>query len=71
MPYLNSMYVRQHLPYGPPTSTSLGGTIHVVVVDPGVGTSRRALVIRSRNYYFVGPDNGVLMMLPVMMVSLR
>jgi len=38
------------------------GTIHVVVVDPGVGTSRRALVIKTRNYYFVGPDNGVLMM---------
>lgn len=38
------------------------GTIHVVVVDPGVGTSRRALAIRTRNYYFVGPDNGVLMM---------
>lgn len=40
-----------------------GGTIHVVVVDPGgVGTSRRAIVIKTRNYYFVGPDNGVLMM---------
>ncbi len=38
------------------------GTIHVVVVDPGVGTSRRAIVIKTRNYYFVGPDNGVLMM---------
>ncbi|MCG2895706.1 MAG: S-adenosyl-l-methionine hydroxide adenosyltransferase family protein [Vulcanisaeta sp.] len=38
------------------------GTIHVVVVDPGVGTSRRALAIKTRNYYFVGPDNGVLMM---------
>jgi S-adenosylmethionine hydrolase len=38
------------------------GTIHVVVVDPGVGTSRRAIAIKTRNYYFVGPDNGVLMM---------
>jgi len=38
------------------------GTVHVVVVDPGVGTSRRALAIRSRNYYFIGPDNGVLTM---------
>ncbi len=38
-------------------------TIHVVVVDPGgVGTSRRAIAIKTRNYYFVGPDNGVLMM---------
>mgnify|MGYP001770696327 FL=1 len=38
------------------------GTVHVVVVDPGVGTSRRAIAIKTRNYYFVGPDNGVLMM---------
>ncbi len=38
------------------------GTVHVVVVDPGVGTKRRAIVVESKNYYFVGPDNGVLMM---------
>lgn len=38
------------------------GTIHVVVVDPGVGTLRRAIAVKTRNYYFVGPDNGVLMM---------
>lgn len=37
------------------------GTVFVVVVDPGVGSSRRALAIASRNYYFVGPDNGVLL----------
>lgn len=37
------------------------GTIHVVVVDPGVGTPRRRLVIKGRRGYFVGPDNGVLM----------
>ncbi len=36
------------------------GSIHVVVVDPGVGTGRRALIIKTRNYLFVGPDNGVL-----------
>ncbi len=36
------------------------GTIHVAVVDPGVGTRRRALVLRTSNYFFVGPDNGVL-----------
>ncbi len=35
-------------------------TIHVVVVDPGVGTERRPIIIKSKNYYFVGPDNGVL-----------
>ncbi len=34
-------------------------SIFLVVVDPGVGTSRRAIVIRSRHYYFVAPDNGV------------
>ena len=36
------------------------GSIHLVVVDPGVGTRRRALVVRARHQYFVGPDNGVL-----------
>jgi S-adenosyl-L-methionine hydrolase (adenosine-forming) len=35
-------------------------TIHVVVVDPGVGTSRRPLLVTSENQYFVAPDNGVL-----------
>jgi len=36
------------------------GTIHVVVVDPGVGSSRKAIVARTENFSFVGPDNGVL-----------
>lgn len=35
------------------------GTIHVVVVDPGVGTERRSLAARFGPHYFVGPDNGV------------
>ena len=35
-------------------------TIHVVVVDPGVGSERKALVFKTKNYYFIGPDNGVL-----------
>jgi len=35
-------------------------TIHVVVVDPGVGTERKPIVIKSKNYFFIGPDNGVL-----------
>jgi S-adenosyl-L-methionine hydrolase (adenosine-forming) len=34
-------------------------TIHLVVVDPGVGSSRRPLVARSQGQIFVGPDNGV------------
>lgn len=36
------------------------GTIHLAVVDPGVGTSRRNVYVKSRDYQFVGPDNGVL-----------
>ncbi len=35
-------------------------TIHLVVVDPGVGTARRPLLARSMYYKFVAPDNGVL-----------
>ncbi|MCS7200054.1 MAG: SAM-dependent chlorinase/fluorinase [Caldimicrobium sp.] len=35
------------------------GTIFLVIIDPGVGTERKALVIRTEDYYFIGPDNGV------------
>jgi len=35
-------------------------TIHVAVVDPGVGSRRRAIAVRTARYVFVGPDNGVL-----------
>jgi len=35
-------------------------TIHVVVVDPGVGTERRPLLVSAQNQYFIAPDNGVL-----------
>jgi S-adenosylmethionine hydrolase len=35
------------------------GTIHVAVVDPGVGTARRAIAIGSDRAYWVGPDNGI------------
>ena len=35
-------------------------TIHVVVVDPGVGTERRPLIVSGQNQYFLAPDNGVL-----------
>jgi len=34
------------------------GTVHVAVVDPGVGTARRALALAASGHYFVGPDNG-------------
>lgn len=36
------------------------GTIHVAVVDPGVGTERRPILVEAENGFFVGPDNGVL-----------
>lgn len=36
------------------------GSIHVVVVDPGVGSTRRALVVQTDRGFFLGPDNGVL-----------
>lgn len=36
------------------------GTTHLLVVDPGVGTERRALAARSRGHAFVAPDNGLL-----------
>jgi S-adenosyl-L-methionine hydrolase (adenosine-forming) len=38
------------------------GTIHMVVVDPGVGTTRRPIIASSDGYHFVAPDNGVLSM---------
>jgi S-adenosylmethionine hydrolase len=36
------------------------GTVHVVVVDPGVGSPRAAIAVASEGRYLVGPDNGVL-----------
>ena len=45
--------LRSAYPFFPP------GTIHLVVVDPGVGSTRKAIIIESERYRFVGPDNGV------------
>ncbi len=36
------------------------GTVHLVVVDPGVGTARRPILVTSDRHHFVAPDNGVL-----------
>jgi S-adenosylmethionine hydrolase len=36
------------------------GTVHVAVVDPGVGSARRPLIARSEHYFFLAPDNGLL-----------
>lgn len=49
-----ALLLRSAAPYFPP------GTIHVAVVDPSVGSSRRALAVETRQAYFVGPDNGLL-----------
>jgi len=49
-----ALTVRHAVGYFPP------GTIHVVVVDPGVGTERRPLLIQLEDYCLIGPDNGVL-----------
>ena len=40
-------------PFFPP------GTVHLAVVDPGVGTERRALALAAGGWQFVGPDNGL------------
>ena len=36
------------------------GTIHVAVVDPGVGSERRPIIVSANDQFFVGPDNGLL-----------
>ncbi len=36
------------------------GAIHVVVVDPGVGSKRKILCLKTKDYFFLAPDNGVL-----------
>ena len=46
--------IAQSYRYFPPN------TIHVVVVDPGVGSARRPLLVSADRYYFIAPDNGVL-----------
>lgn len=37
-----------------------GGSVHFAVVDPGVGTARRALAVSADGHFFVAPDNGLL-----------
>jgi hypothetical protein len=37
-------------------------TIHVAVVDPGVGTKRRPIIVETHRFFYVGPDNGILML---------
>lgn len=40
------------------------GTVHLVVVDPGVGTDRAAIALEAEGRFFVGPDNGVFTFIP-------
>jgi S-adenosylmethionine hydrolase len=49
-----AFWLRELLPYFPPS-------VHLVVVDPGVGTDRAALAVRAGGHALVGPDNGVLL----------
>ncbi|MBW2117831.1 MAG: SAM-dependent chlorinase/fluorinase, partial [Deltaproteobacteria bacterium] len=35
------------------------GTVHMAVVDPGVGSERRLILLETEEYFFVGPDNGI------------
>jgi len=49
-----ALFVRAALPRFP------SGTVHLVVVDPGVGSARRALIVKKRDMTLVGPDNCVL-----------
>lgn len=39
------------------------GTVHLLVIDPGVGTSRKILALQADDHFFVGPDNGVFTLL--------
>ncbi len=48
-----AFWLERSYPYAP------RGTVHLAVVDPGVGTSRRALLLEADGHFFVGPDNGL------------
>lgn len=52
-PLEGSLILSQACPLYPP------GTIHLAIVDPGVGGLRKPVLVRSRGYWFVGPDNGL------------
>ena len=52
-----ALLLGRSVPYFP------AGTVHVAVVDPGVGTARRGIASQLGRQYFVGPDNGLLTLL--------
>jgi len=51
--FVAAMFLQESRKFFPP------GTIFLVVVDPGVGSERRGIIVRAFNQYFVGPDNGI------------
>jgi hypothetical protein len=52
--YAGAYAIDQAAPFFPP------GAVHVVVVDPGVGTDRKPLLVEFQEQFFIAPDNGVL-----------
>ncbi len=55
--YEASQVIGMSYKYFPPT------TIHIVIVDPGVGGARRPVLVITENHYFIGPDNGLFTMI--------
>ena len=53
---MGSFVLASAAPYFPPK------TVHVAVVDPGVGTKRRSIIVETKRGFYVGPDNGLLML---------
>jgi S-adenosyl-L-methionine hydrolase (adenosine-forming) len=49
-----AFFMGQACPYFP------AGTIHLAMVDPGVGTDRRGIILKTKDAFFVAPDNGIL-----------
>lgn len=49
-----ALILRSAVPFFPP------GTIHVAIVDPGVGSARRAIMVETATSFLIGPDNGLL-----------
>lgn len=52
--FAGALLLGRSVPYFP------AGTVHVGVVDPGVGTARRGIIARLGEQYFIGPDNGLI-----------
>jgi S-adenosylmethionine hydrolase len=53
---MGALILASAAPYFPP------GTVHVAVVDPSVGTERRPIIVQTKRSFYVGPDNGLLIL---------